>query len=72
MKALIAAYRNWRIVVLCLVGVMVLLLALCEADDWRVFLLTKAAAVGLWLCCLVLYYIWDDDGKLRELDDIEE
>lgn len=68
MKQLITAYRNWRIDLILLLAVIALLLASSESDTF----LIRIAGVALAIADFRLARSWYREGKLKELDQIEE
>lgn len=65
-------YRNWRAYPLMLLAVFSFLLLCGEAEDFKVFLLSKLAGFALMLGCRLLGRYWYGKGLLSELDEITE
>lgn len=67
MKKFLSIYRNWRVVVLTLLGMVAALFIFGDCDDIGYFLFTKGIGFGLAYVIYRLGKYWNAKGKINEL-----
>jgi hypothetical protein len=72
MKRLLACYKNWRIDVLIAFAVIAFFLIASDIENFRVWAIVKTSGIALLILDTWLYLVWKSNGKLTELDSIEE
>ena len=72
MKELFTPFRNWRVIVLTVLGMVAAVFILGDCDDMGYLLLTKGIGFGI---AYIIYRIgkyWNAKGKINELMALAE
>lgn len=72
MKELFTPFRNWRVIVLTVLGMVAAVFILGDCDDMGYLLLTKGIGFGIAYIIYRLGKYWNAKGKINELMALAE
>ena len=72
MKELFTPFRNWRVIVLTVLGMVAAVFTLGDCDDMGYLLFTKGVGFGIAYIIYRLGKYWNAKGKINELMALAE